>query len=679
MFNKPGQLEVKALLAGNDILLCPEKVSVAIDSIEKAIKDSVLMQSDIDYRCKKVLEAKYWAGLNKMKAIDLKNITSDLNKPENYLLLRKLYEAAATVLINKQNTLPIKQVDTLCIAALSIGEKESPAFQKMLNNYSPMTNILLQNEDFKNNKKSIKDTLIGNNLVIIGLHCKSTKASKNYGISAETVAFIDSLANVKNVIMAVMGNPYVLKSFKNIKSLKGLIVGYQNEEIDQEVMAQVIFGAVKVNGRLPVSVSDDYPVGFGLDLEEVIRFKYTIPEEVGIASIDLKRIDSIALNGIDKKAYPGCQILVAKDGKVIYNKCFGFHTYSVETPVRLTDLYDIASVTKLAATTLSVMMLDNQKKINTDDYLSKYITLPNNTSLYETDLKSMLSHIARLTPWIPFYKDYFLVSDSVRNTIVSKVPKQGFTLRIADSMYVSNAYRDSVYSQIFHSKLLHKDEYKYSDLGFYLLKEVVENKTGKTLDNYASDNYYKTLGLTTICFNPIDKFEKNRIIPTEDDKIFRKQLIQGYVHDQGAALLGGVSGHAGLFSNANDLAIIMQMLLNNGTYGGTRFFDEDIMKKYNKRHYESLGNRRGLGFDKPAIGGGGPVSELASDKSFGHSGFTGTLVWADPEENLVYIFLSNRVYPDVENNKLRDMNIRTEIQKTIYEAIQKGKINKEGF
>ena len=674
-YNRIGELELKALKAGNDILLCSSNPKIAIDSIEKAIHDSTFMQNEIDRRCKKVLAAKYWMGLNKLSPINLKNITKDLNSLELNVLSRKIFESAMTVLVNKSKILPLKSVDTLCASVVSVGSNEVGLFQQMINNFMPTTNYCIHNEQSLERMRKAKDTLLGSDLVIVGLHCKNQKANKNYGVSKEMIAYVDSLLTKRNVILAVLGNPFILKDFANLNAARAVVVGYQNDELAMQIIPQVIFGAQKAEGRLPITISKYFPMGSGLDLNEIIRLKYTIPEDAGVSSSDLKKVDSIALLGIAKRAYPGCQVLIAKSGKVIYNKSFGYHTYDLKQPVLNTDLYDIASVTKVASTTMAMMMLDNQQKVDIDAKLSSYLELPRNNNIGNIDLRSLLSHIARLTPWIPFYADYFLKPDSIRAKIISKTYKEGFTLHVADSMYIADSFKDSVYNRIYCTKLLPKQEYKYSDLGFYLLKQVVEKQTNSTIDKFVMDNLYRPLGLTTMGYNPIKRFPKSRIMPTEDDNLFRKQLLQGYVHDQGAALLGGVSGHAGLFSDANDLAVLMQMLLNKGTYGGTRYFGSDIMDKYNSRYYVGLGNRRALGFDKPAIGGGGPVPKCASDMSFGHTGFTGTMIWVDPKYDLIYIFLSNRVYPDAENNKLRDMNIRTDIQQVIYDAILKNNKN----
>ncbi|MCD4788388.1 MAG: serine hydrolase, partial [Bacteroidales bacterium] len=418
--------------------------------------------------------------------------------------------------------------------------------------------------------------------------------------------------------------------------------------------------------------TDNFSIGSGINTKSINRLKYTIPEEVGIASENLKKIDSIVLYNIKEKATPGCQILIAKDGKVIYRESFGYHTYKKGNFVKNEDLYDIASLTKIAATTLSVMKLSDEGSLDIDRQLKKYLPFLKNTDKGNIIIREMMAHQARLQPWIPFYLNTIKYGKPDTSLYRSSI-EENYTVKVANKLYIRKDYEFTIYDSIISSKLRKRKEYKYSDLGFYLLKKSIGNITNQPFDNYVYANFYKPLGLQTICFNPTEQFKLSSIIPTENDKEFRKQLIHGYVHDPGAAMLGGVSGHAGLFSNANDLAVIMQMLLQNGEYGGKRYINSNTVAEFTKRQFPLNDNRRGIGFDKPNTDDweNGPTCESVSIHSYGHSGFTGTYAWVDPEYDLVYIFLSNRIHPTSSNTKLLKMNTRTEIQQVIYDAILK--------
>jgi CubicO group peptidase (beta-lactamase class C family) len=394
--------------------------------------------------------------------------------------------------------------------------------------------------------------------------------------------------------------------------------------------------------------------------------KYSQPEEIGVDPKKLAGIDKIALNGIEKGAFPGCQILVACEGKIIYRKSFGTQTYDDTVKVKNTDVYDIASISKIAGSTCGVMRLQTLGKFSLNNQLKDYIPEVTGSGSYGNILiRDMMAHQAGLTAWIPFYKRT-VKNGKLNSEIYSTERKTGFEKQVAENIWIRNDYTDSIYKSILSTSLGPK-KYEYSDLGYYFIKKIVEKQTGKLFQDYLMDELYRPLGLRSMRYQPRIYFPIGRIVPTEQDKVFRGQLVHGYVHDPGAAMLGGVGGHAGLFSNATDLASLMQVLLNKGSYGNVSYIDEAVVNEFTKAQFP--GNRRGAGFDRPTASGGGPCHESASQLSFGHSGFTGTLVWVDPKYNLTYVFLSNRVCPDQDNWKIRDMNIRTEIQRVIYEAI----------
>ncbi len=383
------------------------------------------------------------------------------------------------------------------------------------------------------------------------------------------------------------------------------------------------------------------------------------------------KTDSIVYDGINRKAYPGCQVLIAVKGKIIFNKAYGYHTYQNLLPVKITDLYDIASLTKTAATTLAIMKLYEEGKIDIEQKLSFYLDFLKNTNKEHIKISEILAHQAGFQSWIPFYKKTLDSKTIYKNGIYSKYFSEQYPVKVADSLFIIKTYRDTILTRIIKSDTV-KRKYLYSDMGFILLGELIKKISSLTLDQYVEENFYKPMNLKNICFNPLDKgISSNKIVPTEIDNEFRKQLLCGYVHDPAAAMLGGVAGNAGCFANAESLYYIMQMLINGGVYENKRLLKKETVYLFNSRRFKN--NRRGLGFDKPLLiyNENSPAAASASPLSFGHSGFTGCYAWADPLYDIVYIFLSNRVYPDANNNKLLELNIRTKIQQEIYNSLAK--------
>jgi CubicO group peptidase (beta-lactamase class C family) len=446
-------------------------------------------------------------------------------------------------------------------------------------------------------------------------------------------------------------------------------MSYEDLPLFQSLSAQLIFGGITAKGNLPITASSEFMIGMGLKSQRANRLKYTMPEEVGIKTKYLLKIDSIAYEAIHSQATPGCQILIAKDGKIFYQKSFGYFTYDSATMVSNSSIYDLASVTKVSSTLPALMKLYDEKKLKLDDSLKTYLPQTQNTNKADLVIKEILSHKAGLKDWIPFYME--TIKDGEYLPDIYSCDSNGVcTIKVARELFINGHYRDTIMKKIFSSPLRSTRDYMYSDLGFYLMMYLTEGLTQTPLDQYTEQNFYKPLGATTLCYNPLRQFPSERIVPTEDDKTFRKQIVQGYVHDPGAAMMGGICGHAGLFSNANDLAKLMQTYLWNGFYGGEKYFDSTTVKEFTKCHYCVENNRRALGFDRTDPQIGGFACSCVSAESFGHTGFTGTIVWMDPENGLLYIFLSNRVYPDVTNSKLNKMNIRSRIQEVVYDALQ---------
>jgi len=667
-FYQPGEVDAKALVAGNDVLLFAEDVPTAIKQIQAAIERGEITQEEIDTRCKKILLAKQWAKVNQYKKIDTKNLFAELNTVKAEVINRKLTEASLTLLKNENNIIPLQQLDNIKIASLSLGSKELNMFQKTLSNYCTIKHFGIDKDASKNTFDSVLTKLKDFDLVLVYLNNTSNKPAKNFGLNSAITSMLNSVIKQNKTIVTVPENPYILGKLDSLPFADAVLMSYENNEYSASYSAQLIFGGISAPGKLPITAGS-FNVGTGI-ITPIVRFKYSIPEELNIHSSALLKIDSIALKGVKEKAYPGCQIMVVKNNTVIYQKSFGYHTYENETAVNNNDLYDLASITKVAATTLSIMKLVDDKKLKLDDSLSVYLPELRGTNKGGIIIREMLTHQAGLKAWLPFWQNT-MEKNEYKSGIYNIVRSNEFPKRVAEKLYISKTYEDSIYKQIIKSPLTEKGKYVYSDLGYYFLNRIIEQKTFVPEDRYVFKYFYSPLGLQTMGYKPLNKFDIKRIVPTENDTKFRKQLIHGDVHDPGAAMFGGVGGHAGLFSDANDLAVIMQMFMNYGTYGGKRYIDSNTVKEFTKCQY-CKDNRRALGFDKPEMNPAkeSPVCKAASYLSFGHSGFTGTLAWADPANQLVYIFLSNRINPNADDNKLTKMGIRTRIQEVIYEAMK---------
>ncbi len=670
-FYKPGEVDVKALIAGNDVLLFPEDVPTAIKQIRVAVDSGQISQEEIDKRCMKILLAKQWAGLNHYSKIKIKNLTSELNTSNAEVINRKLTEASLTLLQNKNNLIPLQKLDSIKIASLSLGYKESNIFQQTLSNYSSITHFGVDKDAKQKEFDTVLTQLKNYNLVIIQINNTNNKPDKNFGLTPQVLSMLKSVIKQNRVIVNVAANPYILAKMDSLQFADAVIMSYEDNDYSASYSAQLIFGGIGANGKLPITPSPYFKAGTGI-VTNAVRFKYTIPEELGIDSKKLNTIDSIAKKGIKDKVYPGCQILVAKNGKVIYQKSFGYHTYENKIKVKNDDLYDIASITKIASSTLSLMKLVDTKKVSLDEKLSSYLPELIGSNKENIVLREMLTHQAGLKDWIPFWMKTVKKDGTYKEGIYNTTPNDFFNKRVANDLYINKNYEDTIYKQITESPIKNAGKYLYSDLGYYYLKRIIEKETQAALNIYVQKTFYAPLGLSTMTYKPLAKFDLDRIAPTEFDAKFRKQLVHGDVHDQGAAMLGGVGGHAGLFSDANDLAVLMQMYMNKGEYGGMRYIDTATISEFTRCQY-CKDNRRAIGFDKPEMNPEkeSPVCSCVSYLSFGHAGFTGTLAWADPENELVYIFLSNRVYPDADDNKLAKSGIRSKIQEVIYSSLKK--------
>lgn len=672
----PGVVDRDAILAGNDVVELVESVPSTIAELKKTLKNGLISHKELDRRVRKVLAVKQWVGLHQYQPIASEHIMAELNTPEALLLNQKLVAASLTVLKNDNHLLPFQQLDNVKFASISIGATSETPFQKSLNLYTKVDAYQLPMEATSADILKLKDQLKAYDQLIIGLHDDSQRPSNSLKFSTAVQEFIGELSQNDQSVVAFFKNPYVLDTLENIEKAAGLIVAYQDSKASQELTAQLIFGGLGASGKLPVSVGEKFKYGEGLNLEGGIRFSYTLPEAVGMDSDILNRgIDSLMQQAMDLKAIPGGQILVAKNQKVVFHKAYGVHTYSDTTSVKKEDLYDLASVTKISSAMAAVMKLYDDQKFDLDGTLADHLPSFKNSNKADISFRDILTHQARFQSWIPFYKNIYRKNGSYKWWTIKSDSSAQYPVKIAKNMFLHRNYDDKIVKAIRTSPLLDKKSYVYSDFFFILAPRVVESMVADDFSSYLQRSFYQPLGATSITYNPLTKYALKDIVPTENDYYFRHIPIHGTVHDEGAIMLGGVSGHAGLFANANDLAKLMQMYLNMGIYGGKRYIEEETLRNFSKTQFPESDNKRALGFDKRRPNKEGIVNNTAADaseSSFGHTGFTGTMVWMDPEADLVYIFLSNRVSPTRDNVRLYNLNTRTEIQQVLYEAIKGG-------
>ena len=675
-FFKPGELSAEALIAGNDILCLPEDIPASIQAIKSAIQRKKLTWKDIDGRVKKLLVAKYQHGLGEKKTIELANITEDLNKdiPE---MRRRVAEHALTLLRNEDKDLfPLAHGKR--VAYVGVGLKKDNAFARLVReNYDAQVYYFDYSLDASKVEPFMELIKGRYDMVVIGLHQYNRFPARNFGVSDAAVDLVKKLQEQYRTATFAFGNPYLLANFSNSRVL---VACYDDDEITQQTAADLLLGRFTAKGKLPVSVSPALPAGSGI-VEE--RFLQEVrASEMGFNESHLMTIDSVVEDAIQKKAIPGAVVLVAKDGKIAYEKSFGYQTYEKKEPVYPETIYDLASVTKIMATTVSVMKLYEEGKLNLDAPLGQYLSWVRGSDKENIKIRDLLLHRAGLQAWIPFYKE--TVDPRQKNAPFSDIYSYradvDFPVRVADHMFMRRDWLDTIDVRILKSPVSAAGKYIYSDLDFIFLGRVVEAISGKSLEDFTEENFYRPLEMWHTSFRPRYKFPLSNIAPTENEEGFRRQLLKGDVHDPGAAMFGGISGHAGLFSTAYDIAVLSQVLLNGGTYRGRQFLKKETIDYFNSYYDES---RRGLGFDKPDQENykkDEPYpTRSASPQTFGHTGFTGTCVWIDPVHDLIYIFLSNRVHNNGDANRFLRMNVRPKVHEIIYESLKTGSVNNPGI
>lgn len=763
-----GEAIVLALESGNDVLETFVDVPTAFTAIQNAVKSGRLSEEMINEKVKKILLAKAWVGLNHYHPIDTNNLIDDLNTSNSEYLNREFAEKSLVLLQNKSDHLPVRNLEQNLLF-VSLDSNGKTDFQKMADNYTtPVSQNLPANYQADQLTHILQKSLEADQ-VIVGLHMSSVSPYNNYGITDKNKAALSKLLQHQNVTVVLFGNAYSLLKLPDLSAAKSIILTGENSKYAQEAAAQAIFGAISFQGKLPVTVNDKYKFGMGIEANSIGRLSYGVAEQVGLESEALQeRIDSVVHSGLDAKAYPGAVVQVAKNGRVIYRKAYGFHTYedaeqsnhleenqefqegnqdvmdadrslenqsheSEETidqipgKVQLDDIYDMASVTKISTSALAVMQLMSENKFDLDATFGDYEPRVVGTNKQDLTFRDMLTHRSGLKAWIPFWRyavdttetvekaleqhpdwiDLFekkkktgfflfrifkkrqidtvgtvenntklwadiLTKDNItwKENIFSSKQQSTFDVEIADTLWMNRKFQDSVFQMIIESPVKPEQGYVYSDLHYYFYPGFISKLAGKAWEDYLKETYH-TLGANSLTFNPRRFYSLDKIVPTELDEVFRKTQIHGRVHDEGAAMLDGLSGHAGLFGNANDLMKLMQMYLQEGFYGGKQYIKPEVVKEVTRYQFNPEENRRAIAFDKLAPDksvSNGP--QEASELSYGHSGYTGTFTWIDPKYDLVYVILTNRVYPTRENTKIARMNIRTDLGNVILKTVK---------
>jgi beta-N-acetylhexosaminidase len=763
---------ILALIAGNDLIETFEDVPGAVSAIQDAIRSGRISMADIDDKVKRILKAKAWVGLDKYVPVEISSLKKKLNTPHSDLLNRKMAEQSITLLFNKNEILPIRDL-TRSIAVLSVHTDTETAFQSMTRMYLDADYFLIPQNVTDSILMRTAHAMTQYDVQLITLHLPNNRPSAGYSVNAANSKAISVLLEqCPNAIVCIFGNAFALDKLPIVTKAQALVLAYQDSHYLQEAAAMAVFGAVPFNGALPVTVNADYTAGMGMKTSALGRLAYGVPDMEGIdGKLLMNGVDSVIISGLSAEAYPGAVMLIARNGRVVYHKAYGYHTYEdypdtieqaekfihyandaanvmdadpafqhgeklkaknekvLKGSMQRDDIFDLASVTKIAATALALMQWTATGRMNPDNRWSEVLPSLLQTNKADLTFRDMLTHRSGLQAWIPFWK---LAVDSIstlENAILQdpllsddciyQLKKPGFikrlfgkkssmvldvaatynqnsaawdrivkphtiiwkkntfstrsdgdyTIKITDSLWMSEDFQNRFWDAIKISPLNDKGRYVYSDLHYYFYPAIARHLTGTDWKNFLYQTY-GALGASSLRYNPVDKYPLQRIVPTEYDSIFRKGLLHGTVHDEGAAMMAGISGHAGLFGTANDLAKIMQLYLQNGYYGGIRFIRPEIVDEFTSYQYQEEGNRRGLAFDKPALDGKTQnAPSLASPASYGHSGYTGTYAWADPKYNLQYVLLTNRVYPSRKNNKISEMNIRTAVGDAIYKAL----------
>ena len=658
-----GDVEIRALLAGVDILLLPNTPSLAIQAIRQAVDSGIIPVELINDRCMRILKFKESKGLLDSQPVDIASVKQRMNTENAIRINNSIEQKAVTLLKNEDHFLPfdlkknVAKADSVLF--LSIGRTEyNKEYRRIAEKHnmvflSQPKAVPTKNADLFCQK--LKESIAPYKRVVIVYGGSNQLAGSKYGVDAKMVSQLCQIAHEKQAVLIHTNNPYALNYFSDLSDFKALMVTYQATPNSVQSAIEACYGERCCEGSLPVSI-EAYPAGAGIvPKAEPVNFSL-LPDTL------TKELDRMLENGVRDQVYPGCVMIAAKDGKTLYHKAFGYYTYDHQNKVTTQTMFDVASITKVAATTLAVMKLYDEQKIKLTDHIGEYLPYLKGTNKAHLTLAELLTHTSGLPAFIPFYKNI-----QGKEAYLRPYKTPNFEIKVADDLYLRNDYPDTMRHTIAHCNLGHH-QYLYSDLNFLLLKDMVEHVTGQPMDCYLAEKFYVPMGLVHTCFNPLTHgFSKSDIAPTEKDEDFRKQVVQGYVHDQTAALMNGNAGNAGLFTTAEELADIFQMLLDGGIYKGRRLLSKETVQLFTSA-YEIHGcNVRGLGFHTPKTPGNSSIVPAKANKRiFGHQGFTGAVVWCDPASKLIFVFLSNRVYPTCYPNKLSKSQIRLKTHEVLY-------------
>ena len=660
-YSEVKNIDLTAFMAGNDLLLISNDIPKGIEAIVRAYKKGEITDTRIAHSVKKVLKAKYKVGLAEYSPVNTNNLIEDLNTPLDIALYSESIGKALTLLQNKNKLLPLDGTGT--VGHIALGDASSTAYENQLGRYQKITKLTGLNADNALEKSKGLDTLI------VSFHRSNATPWKAADFNNEELRLIRKLASSKTLILNVFVKPYALQAIEGVEGIDALLLSYQNSEIAQQLSADALYGAQSLSGRLPVNVSNSWQEGAGIDLIGNVRLGFSSPAGVGMNEEKLNLVDALAIQAIDSMMTPGMQILAARKGKIFYQKNFGFHTYKKNQPVKSSDLYDLASLTKILATLPLVMQSVSDGSISLDTTVADLLPEWQDSNKASLTLRAMLSHYSKLWPWIPFYKETLDKKGLPKKSMYQSKASSKYALVVAKDLFLKSDFEKELYAQIKASELIDSLEYKYSDLPYYILKQYFETTTGRKYAELVSERVFQPLGLERIGYSPLKRVDPDEIVPSEVDTYFRHKELDGYVHDMGAAMQNGVGGHAGLFGNAESVAAVMQMYLNQGSFNGKQILDSEVIKAFNSCSYCDQGNRRGIGFDKPQLEGEHiSTCGCLSMDSFGHSGYTGTYTWADPEEELLIVILANRTYPN-NDFTFSTSNVRTRLQEFFYKAL----------